>query len=317
VQKIGRRWVQEAAKAVEEIAAGVAENTEEESGETQADETTAGDSAGSAEAAAVAAEDTTEESAATTEDVAAGNASSGDSATLPFTGFYESLQNLDSYLAEYRISIESPDETATIFFQITETANPRAMHLLAESNGNGSGNERMEMYVVNRNGNNTVFMQNPDPGQGQPWIAMSGGSMDDAFGMLPISPATFGAMPSEGKRAGNEDVNDIPTTVYTISTDDYAAITPGVIEAEGKYWFSEEYQILVKAYQRVVGGGPALGDLGGQSSAYTLDYELKKLNDPSIVVTVPEEALASDPMSGSGNGTDQAQFPLPPNAKSI
>ncbi len=314
--------VQEAAKAVEEIAAEVAE--EEQTDSTTAEEVSAnasGDAAAvaveegnetSEEVSAIAAEGSNEESGSTIDQATGNNAA----ATLPFTDFYESLKNLDSYLAEYQISIESPDETANVFFRITETSNPRAIHLLMESSGTPAGTEQIELYIVDRDGNTTVFMKNPDGNQGPPWIVIAGSSMDDAFGMLPVSPGSFGSLPHEGQKVGNEDLNGIPTTLYTISKDNYATISPGIVEAEGRYWFSEEYQILIKAYQRVVGSGLAIGNQTGQASAYTMNYEIKQFNDPSIVVTVPEEALNSDTMSIPGISTDpnQAQFPLPTNA---
>jgi hypothetical protein len=305
--------IQEAAQAVEEIAADAAEEAEQQADEAaELLEEAGAEAEAVAEAAPLEAETSPEEADTTTEEdeSALDGSDGGASGALPFSDMYGSLQKLDSYLAEYRVTAESQDETVSIDFQMAETANPRAMHLMIETSESNAGNERIEIFVVEREGLTTMYMKNPDPDQEPPWITMSGTSMDEAMGMLPISPDSFGAVPSQGKATGTEMINGMQTTVYNISKDDYAGI-PGLTEAEGKYWYSEEYQIVVKADTRLVGSESPLGPLGGgESGSYTMAYELKKLNDPSIVITVPEEALASDPMAA-----DQAQFPLPPGAE--
>lgn len=275
-----------------------------------------------AQEAAETSQDSAENQAAsqseTTGDEQADQAAAEDSANvealnLP-NNLQDSLAKFDSYQLEYQIEAETTEKAVKATIQLERTTN--AQHIVMQSEGDAAqlGNfDRVELFVVTRDGQTTMYMQNP---LDQSWTAITANSMDEAFGMLPLSLDSFGLFPQQGRPVEEVDVNGVPTTHYAFSEKDFPDTGPGVEEAQGDVWVNEEMALVMKAIMRVKGSELSLGDQPFQFASYTITYEVKKFNDPSIVITVPDAALNSAPMTipGSSTDPDQIDFPTPPGA---
>jgi hypothetical protein len=141
--------------------------------------------------------------------------------------------------------------------------------------------------------------------------------MDEAIGMVPLSPNSFGSFPQQGQPVENDvDINGVSTTHLTFSEKDFMGSAPGIEEAQGDIWINEDMDLVMKAIIRVKGSGLSLANQPVQFASYTMICEVKKLDDPSIVITVPEAALNSSGIAIPGTSTDpdQNEFPTPPGA---
>ncbi len=236
-----------------------------------------------------------------------------DAVNLP-DNFQDSLANLSSYQMEYHIEAKTTAETVitTILIERTQTA----LHLVMQNEGDVAqmgGFDRMEIFVVAHDGQTTMYMQNP---QDQSWTAITTDDMDDAFGILPFSPNSFASIPEQAQVVGPENVNGIPTIHYAFSEEDFLGTAPGIQEAQGDIWVKEstgdgEMDMIIKAIFSVTGSELSVANQAVQFTSYNMMCEIKKYNDPSIVITLPEAALNSGAITIPGTSTDPDQIDLP------
>jgi hypothetical protein len=193
-----------------------------------------------------------------------------------------------------------------------ETKNPRALHITVQNEGNAvsqsSGMERIEIYVITRDGVTTMYMQNPQDGS---WFAITANDLSDAYSQLPISLNALSTLPEQSRIVGtNVMVNNVPTTHFVYTHQDFLDTVSGLQDAQGEAWIDVNRNLLMKLIQTVKGTDLG-GTQGAQFSSYTLTFEVLKLNDPSIVITPPQAALDSAPVAIPGTSTDPDQIDYP------
>jgi hypothetical protein len=231
---------------------------------------------------------------------------------LPVDSIQNSLENIDSYQAEYIIEVVSAGETGTLAMLIEQTKNPRAMHVIMQGEGDAAGQaglEQMELYVITQDGSTTMYIQNPED---QSWFAMTGNDMDDAFGMMPISLEALDTLPQQSRFVGEETINGVLTQHYSYNQEDFVDAVPGVQEAQGDVWIAEDKGIVMKIVQQYKSTEALFGTgQPGELSTYTMNFEVKKLDDSSIVIEPPPEALTGESIALPGTSTDPDQIELP------
>jgi hypothetical protein len=227
----------------------------------------------------------------------------------------DSLAKFDSYQLEYQIEAQTTAEVVSTTLLIERTED--AQHIVMQNEGDAAqmGDfDRIEIFVETRDGQTKMYMQNP-PDQG--WTAITVNSLDEALGILPLSPNSFSAFPQQGRMVEeNVDINGVPTTHLTVSEQEFLGAAPGIEEAQGDIWINEDMDLVMKAIIRVKGSGLSLANQPVQFASYTMICEVKKLDDPSIVIIVPEAALNSSGLAipGTSTDSDQFEFPTPPGA---
>ncbi len=184
---------------------------------------------------------------------------------------------------EYRFELNTGEETATTTMLIERTAD--AQHIVMSNEGSATptgGVDEVEIFVIRQGGETTMYVYDAED---QRWTTVSGVNMDDALAGLPMSPNSFISFPDQGRPVEEVELNGVLTTHYTFSKEDFLGTVPGLDEARGDVWVNEEMNLVMKAEMTVKGVGLSAGKQAVGSYPYICD--VTKLNDPSIVITVP------------------------------
>ncbi len=243
------------------------------------------------------------------------NLTGAEGVPLPITNIKDVLANIDSYQARYQVEMEVGDGSggvikSSIFTE--ETKDPPIAHIVIENEGGDSQQlgdfNRLEFYIVEDNNSTTVYMPNVSGGEG--WMAINTSGSEDIYKMMPISLDALDMLPAQSRVVGPEEINGMATTHYTYNQNDFMGLVSGLEEAQGDAWITAD-NILIKLVQHVSGSGLSAGT-GQQLSfaAYTMTFEIEKLNDSSIVISLPEGILSGIPGSGSGGNSQSGDLPM-------
>lgn len=226
------------------------------------------------------------------------------------------LDSLNSYRAYTAITtrgttVDGQEEDTTIEIRSAYVADPEARYFSmtfedrAADDPQEPGMDTLEFYQVG-----DVFYASFDQG----WIQISGEDtpfMDPGSEFMINSGVLFSNLSDLRRQRPDEDINGVQSRHYTFSE---SALTrwlgdEGQVTAEGDVWIAEDGGYVTRYETDITveqGGG---GYLAPNLTAGTLhmEFELSDVNNPDIVIEVPEAATAGMSLPGF----EEVDFPIP------